>query len=78
MLKKHRLEDDLENKVLKKFKKSTDGANVIITNSTAIDIILNGKVEYMDPDPFFYGSTTRHNHDFHEMVRKYPNPVSIY
>lgn len=39
---------------------------------------INGKVEYMDPDPFFYGSTSTHNHDFHEMVRKYPNPVSIY
>lgn len=39
----------------------------------------NGILEYMDPDPFFYGNASEDVHkSFHRLVKKIPNPVEIY
>jgi hypothetical protein len=35
----------------------------------------NEVIEYMDSDPFYYGSGSN---DFHKLVKKYPNPMKIY
>jgi len=35
----------------------------------------NGKLEYMDSDPFYYGYLLN---DFHKLVRNLPNPMEIY
>ena len=35
----------------------------------------NGKLEYMDSDPFYYGSGSN---DFHKLVKNIPNPIEIY
>lgn len=35
----------------------------------------NGKLEYMDSDPFYYGYLLN---DFHKLVKNIPNPIEIY
>jgi hypothetical protein len=35
----------------------------------------NGKLEYMDSDPFYYGYLLN---DFHKLVKNIPNPLEIY
>jgi hypothetical protein len=35
----------------------------------------NGRLEYMDPDPFYYGSGSN---AFHKLVKNLPNPIEIY
>jgi len=37
---------------------------------------INGVLEYMDSDPFFYGSTE--NNELYEILKDVPNPISIY
>jgi len=40
----------------------------------------NGRLEYMDSDPFYYGSSS-HSGDrntFHDLVKNLPNPIEIY
>ena len=40
----------------------------------------NGILEYMDPDPFYYGDASDDNNhtSFHKLVKKFPNPTQIY
>jgi hypothetical protein len=37
----------------------------------------NGRLEYMDSDPFYYGSSNTAD-TFHQLVKAIPNPIEIY
>jgi hypothetical protein len=39
----------------------------------------NGRLEYMDSDPFYYGSSSSYTKNaFHALVKNIPNPMEIY